>query len=312
MTITVPIAGLEQLSAPVLLSTAGPTQASALASRSAVASARAAANGDTISLSERALQQLSADERRLGQAAAVPGSHATGEQQQQFQTTLASYKIAQTRVDATAFDPRYQAYVDRINDPKATDDQKLQAYIGFKADRAVEHGHEHSFGQDTIDFKFDWLTRNSDFLIRARSSDRALTDLNQAETAESNRTREPIDLNQHTAKTIDVIAQYSPLQKAVASVDLIYDKVSSALANWDLNNYLSASPGQQTHPEAFAVDPKTAIAGAVASALEALQQSRAGSSSDTGSVAFREHFAELVTSFGRLATNREKAIFISF
>ena len=145
-------------------------------------------------------------------------------------------------------------------------------------------------------------------MIRARGSDRALIDLNQAETAESKNTHQLIDLNQHTVRTIDVIAQYSPLQKAIASVDLIYDKVSSALASWDLSKYLSASPEQQAHPETFTVDPKTAIAGAVAATLQALQQSHAGRSSDTESLAFREQFTQLATDFGRLAANREKMI----
>ena len=85
-----------------------------------------------VSLSERALQQLAADKRRLGQTATTPDQNATTEQQQ-LQSTLTSYdyEIAQTRVDATAFAPKLQAYVNTINNPKATDDQKLQAYIGF-------------------------------------------------------------------------------------------------------------------------------------------------------------------------------------
>ena len=311
MTMINQVGSLDQISASLLIPSKSQASASKSSEESATASANVAAGGDVISLSKRALQQLTADEQRLGQAATSSNPDVSSDQKQQFSNKLAAYEIAQARVTATAFNPQYQTYVDTINDPLSSDDQKLQAYMGFKANRAVEHGQAHTFGVDDVDFKFDWLTRNSDFMIRARSSDQSLTKFNQTETAENKRAHTSTNLNQHLVGTLNVIAQYGPLQKAVASVDLIYDKVSSALASWDLDKYLSASSDERSHPDTFAVDPKNAIAGAVASALEAMQRSRAGSSPDPASVAFRKQFSELVTNFGRLAANREDTVSVS-
>ena len=305
MTAISPSSNLDQLFAAVPLIT-GLAQASA--SSVAAVTAVAATGEDAVSLSDRALQELQADVHRLGK---VPVARSSGSEQQDLQNALGSYKIAQKNIDATAFKPEYQAFVDVINDATATDDQKLQAYMGFKADQAVEHGQKHFFGVDAVDFKFDWLTRNSDFLVRARDDGQAATAFNAAETTESKRMGQSIDLGKHSAGYLDVLASYNPLQQAVASVDLMSDTVSSMLRNWRIDKPSSKALQEQAESAKFPVDFKTAIAGAVATALKALQQSRAGSSSDPGSVAFRQQFTNLAVSFGQIALKQKTLVSIS-
>lgn len=308
---TIPLAGSPVQLLAYAISARGAPRAAAGASPAAP-SAAAAPPQDTISLSERALQHLVGDLRlRPGvrPTVAVPGADATAEQKEAFQRELSGYEDAQRRVDATPFGPELQSYADTINDPGATDAQKLAAYTGYKVAAAVRHGQAHTFGVDAVDFKFDWLTRASDFMVRARDGDQSLSAFNEQETAELKRAgHQPVDLARHAAGHIDVLAGLGQLQQAVAGMDLVYDKVASALAfPWSPDG-TPADPRSQDQgrtsgvldPMAHALDPKTAIARAVSSALEALRLSRVASR-DAG---FVKGFTDTVTDFGRRVAER--------
>ena len=273
---------------------------------------------DIVSLSAQALLHLKADQQRpdLASPVVIPDANATDDQKAAFQKELSSYEIAQQRVDATPFEPKYQAYVDIINDPSATDPQKLKAYMDFKVDSALEHGQTHQVGMSDVDFKFDWLTRDSDFLVRAHADDGALTTYNEQQTAaKKNNPGQVISSDQNSANQIDIISKSSTVQQGVATVDQLYDKFSWGLASWDLNKSLSDPRDVNTNrepnfvaPVAYAADPKTVIAQTVSSTLTALNLSHVATSSDPKDKAFVQLFTNLTMEFGQRVTERIQAL----
>lgn len=273
---------------------------------------------DIVSLSARALQQIEADQKRtdMHTGVIIPDASATDAQKAAFQKVLGSYEKAQQRVDATPFDPKYQANVDIINNPEATDAQKLDAYMNFKADSAFRHGQTHlALGMDDTDFKFDWLTRGSDFLVRAHANDGALSVYDQQTTAAGKRSpSQAISLDQNTANQIDITSKSSMVQQGVLTVDRFYDKLAAGLASWDLNKALADPRDQNTNRTpgftpsvAYASDPKTVIAQTVSSMLNALSLSRVGNSPDPGAKAFVQLFTSITTEFEKRATERAQA-----
>ena len=244
---------------------------------------------------------------------ATPDANSTDDQKAAFQRVLTDYELAQQSVDATPFSPKYQSYVDIINDPATTDQQKLQAYTSFKIDSALEHGQTHQAGSSAVDFKFDWLTRDSDFLVRAHQNDRQLTAFYERETAATKAISGRLtDLNQSLAGRIDVISNFTQVQQQVAIVDTLYDKLSWGLAcSWDSNASLAGQRNQNALREpnfrasaGYAADPNTVIAQSFASALKALHSSHVGSSFDPKDQAFIQLFTTITADFGQRAAER--------
>lgn len=273
---------------------------------------------DVVSLSERALQHLKSDQKRtdMHPGVAIPGADATDAQKAAFNKVLQAYEDVQQRIDATPFDPKYQAQADVINDPKTTDAQKLDAYMNFKIDSAFRHGQTHlAIGMDDIDFKFDWMTRGSDFLVRAHAGDGALFAYAEQATAAAKRNPgQAFDLDQNATGQVDIMSKFGTVQQGVLAVDQLYDKLSSGLASWDLEKTLADPRNQNTNrtpgftpPVAYASDPKTVIAQTVSSMLATLSRSHAAASSDPGDKAFIQLFTRITTEFGKRAAERAQA-----
>lgn len=246
----------------------------------------------------------------------VPGADATDAQKAAFNKVLQAYEDVQQRVDATPFDPKYQTQADIINDPEATDAQKLDAYMNFKIDSAFRHGQTHlAIGKDDIDFKFDWMTRGSDFLVRAHAGDGALFAYAEQATAAAKRNPgQAFNLDQNSADQINIMSKFGTVQQGVLTIDQFYDKLSSGLASWDLDKALADPRNQNTNrtpgftpPVAYASDPKTVIARTVSSMLATLSRSGTADSSDPRDKAFVQLFTSITTEFEKRATKRAQA-----
>lgn len=268
--------------------------------------------GDSITLSRRARALLKLQEDQP--ALRLPGSAATAEERSNFSTLLNNYEAAQETVDDTQLSQSFQSYVDIINDPKADDDQKLGAYSRYRlesvlADTSFERGYQMS----DQDFKFEWLTRNSDFMTRVNSGDVSLYYRGQAELKASSKTG-LIDRDKDTANLIDVGAGMTHAQQGVIAINVVSTNLMAAIMNGDKASHFSdpaaanvnRTPGFM-YTGSKPIDLRTAVAQAVFASLHALSLSHAGSATDVGGSAYREFFTQTVQSFARQATSRGKA-----
>jgi hypothetical protein len=151
------------ISVPVVTTTS--TQKPGLDAQAATGSTTAS---DSVTLSQRALDFL----RDAGETVKEPGADSSQEDIKKYHQTLVDAAFGVKKADSINLNPVFQSYADTINDPKASDEQKLEAYKNYTVDSTLaDTSPRNGYHESDQEYKFDVLTRGSDFMKKVNSMD---------------------------------------------------------------------------------------------------------------------------------------------
>ncbi len=240
----------------------------------------------------------------------APGAGASDQDKQLYQMKLSSYKEAVKDIDNIHLNSDFQSYADIINDPAATDSEKLQAYSNYRVDSVVADTSFGSYQSSDQDFKFDWLTRDSDFMRRVNSGDVSGYYSKQAVARAQSPTHQ-IDFEQDTANLIDAGSRLTYAQQGVIAINVASMNLMCAILNGNKASLINDPKAQNVnrtpgfeYQGAKPVDAQTAIASAVAASMKELSLSAVGCSMSPANVAYKNLYVQLVQSVAQRAASR--------
>ncbi len=289
------------ISVPVV--TTASTQKPGLDAQAATGSTTAS---DSVTLTQRALDFL----RDAGETVKEPGVDSSKEDIKEYQLTLATAALGIKKAESIQLNPVFQSYADTINDPKASDEQKLEAYKNYTvdstlADNAPVTGYHYS----NQDYKFDVLTRGSDFMKAVNSMDFSSYTAKQAAARAQGLGGSAFE--EYTGTRIDAGLSSTSLQQSAYAIRIFSWHLMFAIDN---EKSVSPSDGPKALnaegtpgyflPNGKPANTKNAVAEAVADSFRELSDSRAGSSSSPVDVAYTRLFTKQFQSFADRALSR--------
>ena len=259
---------------------------------------------DSVALSDAALGQLKKDQPSF----TPPGPGSSQADITNYKSLLQSYTLAAKRVSDTTLSASFQSYADVINSSSATDAQKLQAYSQFKAESIIN---DTVFGQgyasSNRDFKFNWLTRDSNFIQNLQSDRASQLGLGQAPGQQIE------NIAQSQKPTIDPLtlgANLNSLQQSGIAINLASTNLIFAILNGDVAENQNTTAAQNVnHVAGFAqvgikpVSLETAISSAVSQTLNQLSTAFAKTDVSTPAIqSYQNLFTQTVQNFGQYAS----------